>query len=101
MSWVYRPKHPKANENGMVERSELYEDRAWTVSVISDSMEPTKHHGTGRMISSKREFSRETRRNGFIELGTEKIQPRKPITLDKGERREAIRRSIYELRNGR
>lgn len=69
--------------------------------VISDQMEPTKHHGTGRMISSKRAFSAETRRAGMIELGNETIKPRKPIKLDKGQRKDAIRRSIYELRNGR
>lgn len=101
MPWVYRPGHPKANENGMVERSDIYEERPWSVSVISDSMEPTKHHGTGRMISSKRAFSQETRRAGMVELGNEKIKPRAPIPLDRGQRREAIKRSIYELRNGR
>ncbi len=67
--------------------------------VISDNMEPTKHHGTGRMISSKRAFSAETRRAGMVELGNEPIRARKPIPLDKGQRREAIKRSIYELRN--
>lgn len=69
--------------------------------VISDGMEPTKHHGTGRMISSKRAFSAETRAAGMVELGNEAIKPRVPVRLDRGERREAIRRSIYELRNGR
>ena len=68
--------------------------------VVSDSMEPLRHHGTGRMISSKREFSRETRRAGMVELGNESIKPRKPIRLDKGQRKEAIRKSIYQLRNG-
>lgn len=69
--------------------------------VISDNMEPTKHHGTGRIIDSKREFSRETRAIGCVEIGNEPIKARKPIPLDKGQRREAIMRSIHELRNGR
>lgn len=68
--------------------------------IISDTMEPTKHHGTGRMIGSKREFSKETRRAGMVELGNEQIRPRKPAQLDRGQRREAIRRSIWELCNG-
>lgn len=68
-------------------------------SIISDSMEYTKHHGTGRMIASKREFSRETRDSGHIELGTEVPKPRQPIALDRGQRRDAIRQSLYQLRN--
>lgn len=67
--------------------------------VISDNIEPIKHHGTGRMISSKREFSKETRQAGMIELGNEPIRSRKPIRLDKGQRVESIKRAIYELRN--
>jgi hypothetical protein len=69
--------------------------------VISDTMDPIKHHGTGRIIDSKRAFSKETRSIGCVELGNESIKPRKPIPLDRGQRREAIKRSIYELRNGR
>jgi hypothetical protein len=53
------------------------------------------------MISSKRAFSAETRAAGCIEIGNEPIKPRAPIQLDRGARREAIRRSIYHLRNGR
>lgn len=62
-------------------------------------MEPLKHHGTGRIISSKREFSKETRQAGMVELGNEAIKPRKPIKLDKRERVDAIRKAIYQLRN--
>jgi hypothetical protein len=67
--------------------------------VISDNIEPLKHHATGNMISSKRAFAKETRAAGCIEIGNEPIRPRKPIPLDKGQRREAIKRTIYELRN--
>jgi len=69
--------------------------------IISDTMEYTKHHGTGRMISSKRAFSAETRVAGMVELGNEVPKARQPIPLDRRERREAIKRSIYEIRNGR
>jgi len=68
--------------------------------VISDTMDYLKHHGTGRMIGSKRAFSAETRRAGMVEMGNEMPKPRKPIPLDKGQRREEIRKVIYELRNG-
>jgi hypothetical protein len=68
-------------------------------NVISDNMEPIMHHGTGRMISSKREFSRETREAGMVEIGTEPIRDRKPIKLDKRERVDSIRKAIYKLRN--
>lgn len=67
--------------------------------VISDTMEPTKHHGTGRMIDSKRAFSKETRAIGCVELGNEAIKPRVPIPLDRGQRRDAIRKTLYDLRN--
>ena len=62
--------------------------------VISDNMEPLKHHGTGRIISSKREFSKETRQAGMVELGNEPIRARKPVLLDRKTRKEAIREAI-------
>lgn len=68
--------------------------------VISDSMEPIKHMGSGRMMDSKANFRRETKATGCIEIGNEPIKPRQPIVLDRGARREAIRRTIYQLRNG-
>ena len=74
--------------------------RRWSAPhVISDTMEPTKHHATGRMISSKREFSKETRAAGCIELGNEPIRPRAPVKLERAARREAIREAIYRLKN--
>ena len=71
------------------------------VAVISDSMEPLKHHGTGRTLDSKSAFRRDTRACGAVEIGTEAIKPRASIPLDRGARREAIRQSLYNLRNGR
>jgi hypothetical protein len=68
--------------------------------VISDNMDPLKHHGTGEILTSKRAFSKATRASGCIEIGNEVMPARKPIVLDKGKRRDDIRRTIYELRNG-
>lgn len=69
--------------------------------VISDTMQPLKHMGTGEMLDSKAKFRQATRASGCVEIGTEIIKPRAPIKLDRGQRREAIRRTIYEMRNGR
>ncbi len=80
-------------------KCERHFSRGAAPNVISDNMEPTKHHGTGRMIDSKREFSRETKSINCVEIGNEPIKPRVPLALDKMARREAIRKSIYQLRN--
>lgn len=69
--------------------------------VISDTMIPTKHMGTGQVLDSKAKFRAATRASGCIEIGNETIKPRIPEKLDSGKRREAIRKSIYDLRNGR
>lgn len=69
------------------------------VYVISDTMEPTRHMATGRMIDSKAKFRAATKASGCIELGNEPIRPRAPVRLGKAQRREAILRSIYQLRN--
>jgi len=71
-------------------------------NVISDIMEPTRHMVTGRMFESKAAFRAETKATGSIEVGNDSslYRPRKPIPLDRGKRREDIRRTIYELRNG-
>lgn len=67
--------------------------------VISDTMEATKHMGTGRVIDSKSKFRADTKASGCVEIGNEPIRPRIPIPLDRGQRREEIKRTIYELRN--
>lgn len=68
--------------------------------VISDTMDAVKHMGTGQMIDSKSGHRAATKASGCVEIGNEPIRPRKAITLDKGQRREAIARAIYDLRNG-
>src|SRR6185369_2832748 len=69
------------------------------VYVISDTMSPLKHMGTGEIMESKANFRRATRASGCVEIGNEPIRPRAPVQLDRGQRREAIRRTIYQLRN--
>lgn len=102
MRYLYRPKHPQADENGMVEDWMLDQEPGTSAPyVISDTMNPVKHMGTGRMIDSKAKFRADTRASGCVEIGNESIKPRQSIPLDRGQRREAIKRAVYELRNGR
>jgi len=68
--------------------------------VISDNMAPAKHMATGQVIDSKAKFRQATKAAGCIELGNEPIKSRAPIPLDRSARREAIKKSIYHLRNG-
>src|SRR5690242_6118129 len=74
--------------------------KPWVTGVISDTMAPAKHHATGKIHDSKARFRADTRATGCVEIGNEPIRPRAPIRLDKRERKEAIRKSIYDLRNG-
>lgn len=68
--------------------------------IISDHMDPVKHHGTGRIHDSKSEFRKDTKSCGAIETGNDPIKPRKSIPLDRRQRRDDIARTIYNLRNG-
>ncbi len=102
-SWVYRPKHPKANQNGMIE-SHLAEPKGSDPRfyVISDEMPLLRHMGDGKMYSSKAKFRQATKAVGCVEIGNDPAiaRPRKPIPLSRERRRDDIRRTIYELRNG-
>src|SRR5258706_6569203 len=71
--------------------------------VISDEMTPLRHMADGRMYSSKRKFRDATKAAGCVEIGNESViqQPRKPVELDRRQRREDIRRAIHDLKDGR
>jgi hypothetical protein len=69
--------------------------------VISDTMAPMKHMGTGEILDSKAKFRSATRASGCIELGNETVKPRAPVKLSSEQRRNDIRKAIYDLRNGR
>lgn len=73
------------------------------VFVISDEMSATRHMADGQMYTSKAKFRQATRAAGCVEVGTETktlLTPRKPIELDRGQRREAIQQAIHQIRNG-
>jgi len=94
MRYVYR--------NGKVIEADQAEpvSKPWATGVISDSMEPTRHHGTGQIHTSKAKFRADTRASGCVEIGNESMPQRQPAKLDKRQRRDDIRRAIYDLRNG-
>lgn len=70
--------------------------------VISDEMDATRHMATGEYLTSKAKFRQATRDAGCVEVGNETatlLKPRQKIELDRGARREAIQRAVYDLRN--
>lgn len=73
MSWIYRPDHPKANENGMVEKHLVQtETRGKGPNVISDYLPELRHPSTGKIMDSKSQFRAVTREKGCVEVGNEK-----------------------------
>ena len=103
MRLVYRPSHPQANENGMVDLDVAYSNSsAWATGVIRDEMDATVHMADGQIYTSKAKFREATRAYGCVEVGNEieaATKPRKPVTLDRRARREAIRQAIRDLSN--
>jgi hypothetical protein len=100
-TWIYRPNHPQANENGMVPKHLVGYEPSNAPYVISDNMAPMKHMATGEVMDSKARFRQATRAAGCVEIGNEPIINRAPEKLDGGKRRDDIRKAIYDLRNGR
>lgn len=104
-TFVRRPDHPQADQFGMVDKALVmaeYEHGS-SPGVISDTMDPTRHMADGKMYTSKSAFRRATKAAGCVEVGNEMstvTKPRKPVPLDRRARREAIRQSIYDLKNG-
>lgn len=64
--------------------------------VISDTMEPTEHVD-GRFYTSKQAFRAVTKREGLIEIGTEKLP--KPVRQrgSRAERMQAIKTAAEKL----
>lgn len=70
-------------------------------AVISDVMPHTLHHADGRHYDSKAKYREVTRAHGCVEVGNERLKPRKPIKLDKRKRVDDIKRAMHQVRNGR
>lgn len=60
--------------------------------MIMPDIAPYKSMITGEMIGGRRQHREHLRQHGCIEVGNEKLAPRKPIAPD----RDAIRRAAYE-----
>lgn len=104
-TYLYRPDHPEASENGFVERSKAYATicKTDTVHVISDTMDLTRHMADGRYYDSKSQYRKVTRANNCVEVGNDTaalLKPRQTRMPDAGRRRDDIRRAMWEVRNG-
>jgi len=68
--------------------------------VHSDTMDATINHVDGKTYDSKSKFRAATKAHGYIEVGNEKLAPRKfgPPKLSKQERTQHIRQAIEQLR---
>lgn len=118
-SYIYKPECYLANERGMVEKNQEYymwlamrepDNRMMVGNQViefrfsSDTMEPTRHMIDGKYYTSKKKFRNETKARGCIEVGdqtTYLTKPRISKKLDKKQRREDIKRALWEVRNGR
>jgi hypothetical protein len=70
--------------------------------VITDEMGPLRHMADGKYYTSKHKFRAATKAAGCVEIGNEEVvKRRKPVLLDRRQRREDIRRAIHDLRDGR
>ncbi len=103
MGLIYKPDHPDANENGMIDRNLLDYEKAGAPYVISDTMPPTRHMADSNYYTSKAKYRAVTKSHGCIEYGNEAatlLKPRQPVKLDPAKRRDDIKRALWEVRNG-
>lgn len=102
MRYLYRPQDPRADSHGMLESQYCYQEETdGAPYIISDDMAPTRHMADNRMYTSKAKFRRATKDAGCIEVGNETatmLKPRAPQKLDRGQRVQAIRNAIEQLR---
>jgi hypothetical protein len=68
-------------------------------NVISDTMDPLKHMGTGRMLDSKSAFRRDTIASGCIEVGTDPAALRDRPRIEPRGVHEDVKRALAEVRS--
>lgn len=124
-SFIYNPDCPLANSNGMVEKSSDYyywlsmqkESKQMFIGnqpvefrFISDSMNTIRHMCDGKYYDSKSKFRKITKQHGCVEVGNEtefmlkkgrRIETTSQRYAKKKQRREDIKRAVWELQNGR
>lgn len=101
MSFIYRPDHPQANENGMVDSTIAGPKNPKLGSapnVISDNLGMhLRHMGTGQYLDSKSAFRAADKACGAVCVGNEATaKPRKPIEMPRAG--ADIKRAIDQLR---
>lgn len=120
VSYLHKPTHPFADELGMVDKETYYNYKHLTepdddkravignqrieINFISDRMNSLRHMADNKYYDSKSAFRKATKRAGCIEVGNETatlLKPRKEIKTTRRERREDIKKSIYDIRNGK
>ena len=101
-TYKYRPNHPSCDEFGMVEAHLAYDYAPGAApNIISDTMPPTRHMADNNTYESKSQFRKATKAAGCLEVGNDYSTKARPqVTLDRGKRRDDIRRAFYEVRNG-
>lgn len=69
--------------------------------VISDTMEPLKHMGTGRMLDSKSEFRKDTKAVGCEEAGNDPALRREQPRWEPSQHEvvSEVKRAIEQLRS--
>jgi len=68
-------------------------------NVISDTMEPLRHMGTGRILDSKSAFRQDTIASGCVEVGTDPAASRPPPKVQPRGIHEDVKRALAELRS--
>jgi hypothetical protein len=68
-------------------------------NVISDSMDPLKHMGTGRILDSKSAFRRDTIASGCVEVGTDPAALRERPRIEPRGVHEDVKRALQEVRS--
>lgn len=103
MSFVYRPGHPLANDNGMVAKHLVAERADEAPRVISDTLEqPLEHHGysDGRRTDSKATFRRWTREAGLVEKGNDRAATERRFGPDQREVIRDVAAATNMVKNG-
>ena len=100
MTWIYRPNHPQANENGMVDRSIVGgQSPEIALYVISDTISGTWHPGDGKFYDSKSNFRKTTKSLGAIEVGNEQQRDNRKLP-ELRDIRADVARSLEMVKNG-
>ena len=85
----------------LVEVSADYTPEPRTELHIIPDINPYKSVITGETILGRRQHREHLKQHGCEEVGNEKMKPKPMRQIPRQERREAIRKAIHDLKNGR